>query len=142
MIMLLALPVIAAVALAHRYLVLYAPSNVLIHRVQATEPALRTAAAMLAMATSLMVALKMVLDAMAAGAPGSLNLVVLVLAWDGIKIGWLAIIVAVRCARWGVAAVHGADLVESERGAAANILEAGGRAEDQWQTSTRAFEAY
>ena len=50
MIMLLALPVIAAVALAHRYLVLYAPSNVLIRRVRATAPALRTAAALLAVA--------------------------------------------------------------------------------------------
>lgn len=102
MIMLLALPVIAAVALAHRYLVLYAPSNVLVRRVRATAPALRTAAAMLAGASSLIVTLKVVSDAVAAGAPGWLNLVVLVLAWDTIKIGWLAIAVLFR---WiGVAA--------------------------------------
>lgn len=96
MIMLLALPVIAAVALAHRYLVLYAPSNVLIRRVRATAPALRTAAAMLAVASSLIVALRVVSDAVAAGAPGWLNFVVLVLAWDAIKIGWLAIAVLFR----------------------------------------------
>lgn len=97
MIMLLALPVVAAVALAHRYLVLYAPSNVLIRRVGATPPALLTAAAMLAVAASLIVALNVVSDAVAAGAPGWLNLVVLVLAWDAIKIGWLAVAVLVRC---------------------------------------------
>lgn len=96
MIMLLALPVIAAVAVAHRYLVLYAPSNVLIRRVRATAPALRTAAAMLAVTSSLIVALSVVSDALAAGGPGWLNLVVLVLAWDAIKIGWLAIAVLLR----------------------------------------------
>jgi len=96
MIMLLALPVIAAVALAHRYLVLYAPSNVLIRRVRATAPALRTAAAMLTLASSLIVALRVISGAVAAGAPGWLNLVVLVLAWDAIKIGWFAIAVLFR----------------------------------------------
>ena len=98
MIMVLALPVIAAVALAHRYLVLYAPSNVLIRRVRATAPALSTAAAMLAVASSLIVALRVVSGAVAAGAPGWLNLLALVLAWDAIKIGWLALAVLVRCA--------------------------------------------
>lgn len=99
MIMLLALPVIAAVALVHRYLVLYAPSNVLIRRVRATAPALSSAAAMLGVASSLIVALNVVSDAVAAGAPGWLNLVVLVLAWDAIKIGWLAIAVLSRWIR-------------------------------------------
>lgn len=51
MIMLLALPVIATVARAHRYLLRNAPSNVLIRRVRATEPALSTAAAMLTVAS-------------------------------------------------------------------------------------------
>lgn len=96
MIMLLALPAIAAVALAHRYLVLYAPSNILIRRVRATAPALRIVAALLAVASGLIVALKVASNAVAAGAPGWLNLVVLVLAWDAIKIGWLAIAVLLR----------------------------------------------
>lgn len=95
--MLLALPVIAAVALAHRYLLLYAPSNILIRRVREKVPALSTAAAMLAIALSLIVAVKVVSDAVAAGAPGWLNLVVLVLAWDAIKIGLLAVSVIARC---------------------------------------------
>ena len=101
MIMLLALPVIAAVALAHRYLLLYAPSNVLIRRVRTAAPALSTAAALLAVASSLMVALKVVSDAVAAGAPGWLNLVVLVLAWDVLRIGLLALHTILRwlCSR-------------------------------------------
>ena len=98
MIMLLALPVIAAVALAHRCLLLYAPSNVLIRRLRAKAPALSTAAAMLAVALGLIVALKVVSDAVAAGAPGWLNVVVLVLAWDSFKVGWLAVGVALRIA--------------------------------------------
>ncbi|MGN6782977.1 MAG: hypothetical protein ACTHJH_15925 [Marmoricola sp.] len=91
MIMLLAIPVIAAVALAHRYLLLYAPSNVLTRRVRAARPTLSTAAAMVVLATVLLVAMKVVSDAVAAGAPGWLNLVVLVLAWDVIRIGLLAL---------------------------------------------------
>ena len=96
MIMLLALPDIAAVFLARGYLVLYAPSNVLIRRVREAAPALSTAAAMLAVASSLIVAMKVVSDAIAAGAPGWLNMVVLVLAWDAIKIGCLGFAVMLR----------------------------------------------
>lgn len=93
MIMLLAFPVIAAVALAHRCLLLYAPSNVLIRRVRGSRPTLRTVAAMLALAASVTAATKVLSDAVAAGAPGWLNVVVLALAWDAIKMGWLAIAV-------------------------------------------------
>ena len=51
---------------------------------------------MLAMASSLIVALKVVSETVAAGGPGWLNLVAIVLAWDAIKIGWLAIAVLLR----------------------------------------------
>lgn len=142
MFMLLALPVIAAVVLAHRYLVLYAPSNVLIRRVRAAAPAVSTAAAMLAVASSLIVALKVVSDALAAGAPGWLNLVVFVLAWDAIKIGLLAILVIGRCARPTVAASMGRIWPSPSATQATNCLRAGRRAGGQWQTSTRAHEAY
>lgn len=94
--MLLALPVIAVVALAHRYLMCHAPSNVLIRRVRASAPALRSVVAMLALVSGLIVAMKVVSDAVASGAPGWLNLVVLVLAWDAIKIGCLATAVLFR----------------------------------------------
>ena len=91
MILLLTIPVIAVVALAHRCLLLYAPSNVLIRRVRVSRPKLSTAAAVLALAAGLVVAMKVVLDAVAAGAPGWLNVIVLVLAWDAIKCGLLAV---------------------------------------------------
>ncbi len=102
MIMLLALPVIAAVALVHRYLLLYAPSNVLMRRARASRPTLSTVAVLLAVAAGLIVAVKVLSGAMAAGAPGWLNLVVLIFAWDAIKIGWLAIALLFRW--FGVAA--------------------------------------
>lgn len=99
--MLLAFPVIAAVALAHHYLLLYAPSNVLIRRVRAWRPTLITVAAMMAVAAALIVALKVVADAVASGAPGWLNLVVLLLAWDAFKLAALGVHVALRTVgRW------------------------------------------
>lgn len=91
MILLLALPVMAAVALAHRCILLNAPSNVLIRRTRASQPRPRTAAAVLALAAGLLVAMKVVADAVVAGAPGWLNLVVLVLAWDAIKLALLGL---------------------------------------------------
>ena len=90
MIMLLALPIAAMVALAHHCLQ-FAPSNVLIRRVRASRPSLSTVAATMAVAAVLIVAVKVVTDAVAAGAPSWLNLVVLVLAWDAIKMWWLTI---------------------------------------------------
>ena len=104
MIMLLALPVIATVALAHRYLLLYAPSNVLVGRVGMSRPRLSTAAKLVSLAGILVVAMKAAADAVATGAPGWLNLVVLVLAWDEIKVGWLAASVLFR--RVGVSIRH------------------------------------
>lgn len=105
MIMLLALPVVAAVALAHRYLVLNAPSNVLIRRVRASAPTLRKGAAMLALSAVLLLAMKAVSDGIAAGAPGWLNLVLVVLGWDAIKFAMLAAIelwrVVIACLKWG-----------------------------------------
>lgn len=46
--------------------------------------------------------MKVVSDSVAAGAPGLLSLVVLVLAWDAIKIGWLAILEIGRLLAYGV----------------------------------------
>lgn len=96
MILLLAMPVVVVVALAHRYLLLCAPSNVLIRRVRASRPRVSTVAKLLALTGILLVAMKVVAEAVATGAPGWLNLVVLIVAWDAIKIGWLAIAVLVR----------------------------------------------
>ena len=91
MLILLALPVIFAVAAMHRYLQFYAPSNMLVRRVRAQEPRWRTCSAMAGVAGVLLLAMHAVGTAVSSGAAGWLNLVVLVLAWDAIKVGWLAI---------------------------------------------------
>lgn len=96
MIFLLALPVFAAVALAYRFLQLYAPTNRLVRRVLMGAPRLRTAVGLLAAAAVLLIAMHVVAEAVAAGAPGWLNLVVLVLALDAIKLGFLSLLTAAR----------------------------------------------
>lgn len=97
MIMLLALPVLLVVARMHSYLEVYAPSNVLIRRVHLSRPRLATCATLVVLAAGLLVAMKGAVGAVAAGAPGWLNLVALVLAWDAIKITWVAISVLIGC---------------------------------------------
>jgi hypothetical protein len=97
MIMLLALPILALVALAHRYLQVYAPSNLLIRRVRVSHPRLSAFALLVVLAGTLLAGMAIASSAVAAGAPRCLNLVVLVLAWDAIKVGWLAIAVLIRC---------------------------------------------
>jgi len=92
MLFLIALPVISCVALFWRYLQIYAPSNVLIRRVRSAHPRWRTTGGLLVLAPMLLVAMNVVDHAVQRGAPDWLNLVVLVLAWDAIKIGWLAIL--------------------------------------------------
>ena len=69
---------------------LFAPSNVLLHRVRA-RPTLTRITAILVVAGGLSVAMKVLSDTVVAGAPGWLNLVVVVLAWDGLKFGLFAI---------------------------------------------------
>lgn len=97
MLILLALPVIATVAATHRYLAQYAPTNVLIRRVRRQEPRWRTVLMLAGIAAGLLVAMHGVLSALANGAPGWLNLIVAVLAWDAIKVGWMAVGVTCRC---------------------------------------------
>jgi hypothetical protein len=95
MLILLALPVVV-VAAVHRYLQAYAPTNVLARQVRAQRPQWRTAAALSLLASIGFVAVAALGEAVAKGAPGWLNLVVLLLAWDAIKIGLLAVVVSVR----------------------------------------------
>ena len=89
MLILLALPVLAVVAAMHRYLQRYAPSNLLARRVRASPPRVRSAIALLALAAGLLLAMQAVSEAVSAGAAGWLNLVVLILAWDAIKLAAL-----------------------------------------------------
>ena len=87
MLFLLAVPVLILVTAAHRYLQLYAPSNWVIARARAAPPRARTMLLLAALAITMLMAMHSLADAVAAGAPGWLNLVVLVLAWDMIKFG-------------------------------------------------------
>ena len=96
MLVLLAIPVIVAVASVHRLIQAVAPSNLLVRSVLSARPRWRIAAALLGLAAALLTAMHVVADAVVAGAPGWLNLVVLVLAWDAIKLGLATALVTIR----------------------------------------------
>lgn len=70
MLLLLAIPILAAVTALHRYFALYAPSNLLIRWVRSTPPRWRDVMLLMALAASLIVAVRVIADAAAAGAPG------------------------------------------------------------------------
>lgn len=91
MLMLLALPVIVAVAAVHRYLQHLAPTNLLVRRVRAQECRWRTVIMLAGLTVGLLLVMQAVTAALASGAPGWLNLVVLLLAWDALKVAWLAV---------------------------------------------------
>lgn len=94
MLFLLFLTIVSCVALLWRLLQVCAPSNMLIRHVRSARPRWRSVPALLALAAALLGAMHIVSQAIGRGAPSWLNLVVLVLAWDGIKIGLLAIATA------------------------------------------------
>ena len=107
MLILVALPVIIAVAAMHRYLQAYAPTNLLTRRVRAQEPRWRTAAVLTVLVAALVVVMHMLGEAAANAGPGWLNFAVLILAWDAIKVAVLALSVTLRAivaaARGGMA---------------------------------------
>jgi hypothetical protein len=98
MLFVLAVPISLAVAAAHRYLTLYAPSNILIRHVRMSPPRWRTVGALAVLTSLLILAMRAVDVAITAGAPGWLNLVALTLAWDAIKVGTTALDVIARSA--------------------------------------------
>ena len=103
MLMLLFIPIFYVVACAHRYLQLFAPSNLLIARVRTSPPRWRTVMLLMALAYALVGAMHFLSTAIENGAPGWLNLLVMVLAWDAIKIGLLAVMATLRRIRLVVA---------------------------------------
>jgi branched-subunit amino acid ABC-type transport system permease component len=105
MLILLALPVIFAAAAIHRYLQYSAPTNLLTRRVRAQEPRWRTVALLIVVAAALLVAMHALGEAVANGAPGSLNIVVLVLAWDAIKVILLALSCLLRMSAYWISRV-------------------------------------
>jgi hypothetical protein len=98
MLVLLAIPMMVAVAFVHRFIQVVAPSNLLVTSVRSARPRWRMAAALLGLAAVLLLTMHVVANAVSAGAPGWLNLFVLVLAWDALKVGWLGVAVILRSA--------------------------------------------
>lgn len=92
-------PALAAAALLHRSLHIHAPSNILIRRVRASRQTVGIAALLVVLAGCFFVAMVAVSTAIAAGAPGWLNLIVLVFAWDAARFGTLAVHVVLPPAR-------------------------------------------
>lgn len=97
--MLLVRPAFAAAALLHRYLDLYAPSHALIRRVRVSRQNACMAALLCVLTGALLAAMAAASIAAAAGAPGWLNLVVPILAWDAARFGALAVYVVLPLAR-------------------------------------------
>lgn len=96
MFLLLIVPVFFLVSAAHGYLQLYAPSNRLVTWIRSSPPRWRYVPLLTALAAASLIAMHMLDEAVAAGAPGWLSLVVMVLAWDTIKFALLAVHTAVR----------------------------------------------
>lgn len=98
MMILLALPVLAFVALAQRYLQVYAPSNLFIRRIQTARARWLSVGCLALVIGLLLGALRLVELALGSGAPGWFNLVAVVLAWDSIKFTVMMVKTAARAA--------------------------------------------
>lgn len=96
---LLLLPIVGCIAQFWRYLQIYAPSNMLIRHVRSAPPRWRTVLSLLALAITLLGTMHVLSQAIVRGAPGWLNILVVVMAWDAIKVGCLAVLVLLRALR-------------------------------------------
>lgn len=96
MVVLLALPIVASVSFAYRLLQMAAPSNLLIARSCEAVPTLFRAGSLGALVLMLVAFAHTLTVAISSGAPGWLNLLVLVLLWDAIKLGLAGIAQAGR----------------------------------------------
>jgi len=97
MLLLALIPVVSLTAIAHRYLRLYAPSNLVVARLRTASPRWRTAGILLACSILFIIGAHRLEVAVDAGLPPWLNLVVLVLAWDAVKFACLVVAIAARC---------------------------------------------
>lgn len=97
MLILIAIPVIVLVASCHGLVQAVAPTNMLIRAVKSTVPRWGTAVGLLALSMILVCGAHALTRKVAGDGPGWLNLVILVLVWDSIKMGLLAALVTVRC---------------------------------------------
>ena len=86
MLILLAVPVVLAVVTGHRLVVTFAPTNILIRHFRARQATWGTAAGLALVAAALVGSVHAIGEAVTRGAPGWLNIVVVILAWDAIKL--------------------------------------------------------
>lgn len=93
---LLMVPVFFLVSAVHGYLQLYAPSSMLITWIRMSPPRWRYLPLLAGLAAATLIAMHLLAEAVADGAPGWLNLIVLILAWDTIKFALLAVHELVR----------------------------------------------
>lgn len=103
MLVLLFVPIFYVVAWAYRYLQLFAPSNLVMARVRRSRPRWRTVVKLAILTAIILVVMHLVGEAVVAGAPGWLNVVVLILIWDALKLGGLAVHELARTAFRGLA---------------------------------------
>ncbi|WP_148575331.1 hypothetical protein [Nocardioides caldifontis] len=92
--MLLFLLAVSGAALAHRYLQVYAPSNVVVAHARRARPRLRVAAGLFALSTALAASAFALTEWVVNGGPGSMNLVIIIATWDAFKFTFTAITVA------------------------------------------------
>ena len=102
MLVLLAIPVIAAVAITHRYLHRLRPDEQARDACETTQPSAARESWLVLLAALLLAGGHLAATAVADGAPGWLNLLVLSLFWDAIKVAALAISEACRALRAGL----------------------------------------
>jgi hypothetical protein len=100
---LLAVPAVIFVAVTLRLLQTYAPSNILIARVRASRPSVRISIGLAALSLVLVSGAHGLGIAIENGAPGWLNLIVLVLLWDATKFTSMAVLSPIMFAvsDWG-----------------------------------------
>lgn len=96
MLILLMVPVVVVVTVAHRMLQLYAPSNLILAHVRRHPPRLRVAGVLLMLAISLLLIAAICSEIARTGGPGWLHVVFLIALWDAFKLMFEAIAVAMR----------------------------------------------
>lgn len=86
MLFLISVPVVVAVIVVHGFLQRHAPTNYLVRHARTSAPTMSAAALHAGLAAACLAGLRAVDLAIAAGAPKVLYLLVLVMAWDAVKL--------------------------------------------------------
>jgi hypothetical protein len=88
---------VGVAVLVHHYLQMNAPSNAIVAKIRRERPRVRVAAGLVGLSATLSAGAFVLADCMTSGAPGWLNLIVLIAIWDACKLGALGVEVFLRC---------------------------------------------